>query len=127
QAPVAYTYDTADRLTQINQGAAVVGLSYDGVGRRTSLTLPNGVVTECSYDAASRLTGRTYKHGGTVLGALTYTYDAAGNRTSVGGTWASTGQPQALASASYNAANQELAFGTQTLTYNLNGTSPATA
>jgi YD repeat-containing protein len=50
----------------------------DDANRRTSLTLPNGLVTEYSYDAASRLTGLTYKNGSTVLGTLTYSYDAAG-------------------------------------------------
>jgi YD repeat-containing protein len=59
--------------------------------------------------------------GSTTLGTLTYTYDAAGNRTSVGGTWARTGLPQAVASATYDAANRQLTFGGQTLTYDANG------
>jgi len=49
-----------------------VEFSYDTAGRRTSLTLPNGIVTGSTYDAASRLTGLTYTRGGTVLGTLTY-------------------------------------------------------
>jgi YD repeat-containing protein len=60
------------------------------------------VVVESSYDAASRLTGLTYKHGINVLGTLTYTYDAAGQRIAVGGSWARTGLPAALASATYS-------------------------
>jgi RHS repeat-associated protein len=79
------------------------------------------VVTEYAYDAASRLTGLTYRNGLTVLGTLTYAYDAAGNRTEVGGTWARTGLPPALAGATYDAANQQLTFGSSTLTYDLNG------
>lgn len=54
-------------------------------------------------------------------GTLTYAYDATGNRTQVGGTWGRTGLPQAITSATYNAANHQLAFGAQTLTYDLNG------
>jgi YD repeat-containing protein len=81
QAPVAYTYDAADRLTQIQQGANVVMMAYDAAGRRTSLTLPNGVTTAYAYDAASRLTGLTYTSGGNTLGTLTYAYDADGRRT----------------------------------------------
>jgi len=121
QPQVAYTYDNADRLTQITQGTSTVGFTYDNANRRTSLTLPNGVVTEYSYDAASRLTGLTYKNGPTVLGTLTYAYDAAGNRTTLGGTWAATGIPQPVSSATYNAGNQQLTFGGQTLSYDANG------
>jgi YD repeat-containing protein len=101
QAQVAYGYDDANRLTTITQGSSVVTFDYDAANRRTSLTLPNGVVVEYGYDAASRLTGLTYRQGITVLGTLTYTYDAAGQRIAVGGSWARTGLPAALASATY--------------------------
>jgi YD repeat-containing protein len=63
----------------------------------------------------------TYKLGATTLGTVSYGYDAAGNRTMVGGTWARTGLPQAVASASYNANNQQLTFGAATMTYDNNG------
>jgi YD repeat-containing protein len=43
QPTVNYTYDAADRLTQITQGSATVSFTYDNANRRTSLTLPNGV------------------------------------------------------------------------------------
>jgi RHS repeat-associated protein len=121
QPTVNYTYDNADRLTQITQGTAIVSIAYDNANRRTSLTLPNGVVTTYSYDAASRLTGLTYQLGTTTLGTLTYTYDANGNRTAVEGTWARTGLPQTLASATYNDANQQLTWGAQPLSSDLNG------
>lgn len=39
----------------------------------------------------------------------------------VGGTWARTGLPAVLTSATYNAANQQTAFGGVTRTFNLNG------
>ncbi len=118
---VTYAYDNADRLTSITQGTAVVTFGYDNADRRTSLTLPNGVTTSYAYDTASRLTGLTYAVGTTTLGTLLYGYDANGNRTGVEGTWARTGLPQPLASATYNAANHQLTFGSQTLTYDLNG------
>jgi YD repeat-containing protein len=121
QATISYTYDNANRLTQITQGSATVTVSYDSVGRTTSLTLPNGILTQYSYDAGSRLTGINYTKGGVALGNLTYTYDAAGKRTAVGGSFASTGLPQAVTSTSYNAANQQTGFGTQTLSHDLDG------
>ena len=121
QATISYGYDNADRLTSITQGSAVVTFEYDDANRRTRLTLPNGVKTEYAYDAASRLTGLTYKLGTNTLGNLTYTYDAASQRTKVGGTWARTLLPTAVASATYNAANHQTTFSGQTLTYDLNG------
>jgi RHS repeat-associated protein len=63
----------------------------------------------------------TYKSGATVIGDLTYTYDAAGNRTKVGGSFARTTIPPALSVVSYNANNQQTTFGTNAETYDLNG------
>jgi hypothetical protein len=54
---------------------------------------------------SSQVIGFTYKLDGTTLGDLSYTYDLGGNRTAVGGSWARTGLPTALTSATYNAAN----------------------
>jgi RHS repeat-associated protein len=121
QAQISYDWDDADRLLTITQGSNVVAFEYDNANRRTKLTYPSGTFTEYAYDNASRLTGLTYKHGSNTLGALTYTYDAASQRVQVGGSWARTGLPAALSSAIYNAANHQTAFGSQTLTYDLNG------
>jgi YD repeat-containing protein len=121
QPEVSYSYDNADRLTGVTQAAASVALAYDETSRRTTLTLPNGIVTSYAYDAASRLTGLTYALGATTLGDLTYAYDSAGNRTSVGGTWARTGLPTALSSATYDAANQVTQWSGMPLSYDANG------
>ncbi len=121
QTTVNYTYDNANRLTQISQGSATVTIAYDNANRRTSLTMPNSVITEYTYDAASQLTALVYKYGANTLGNLTYSYDTAGRRTAMGGSYARTGLPQAVTSASYNAANQQTAFAGQSLTYDLNG------
>ena len=92
------------------------------MGRRTSLTLLNGILAEYTYDAASRVTSIIYKQNGiTVLGDLTYEYDKAGNRTKIGGSFARTGIPQAVSSTAYNAANHQTTFGDKTLTYDNNG------
>jgi hypothetical protein len=56
------------------------------------------------------LTILVYTLGATTLGDLTYTYDAAGRRTSLGGSWARTGIPAALSSATYDAANRLTAW-----------------
>jgi YD repeat-containing protein len=72
-------------------------------------------------DAASRVTGISYANAGGSLGTLTYSYDANGRRTIVGGTWARTGLPQSVTDATYNANNQPVTFNGQPLTFDLNG------
>jgi RHS repeat-associated protein len=121
QDEVAYTYDAADRLTLIAQDTAEVAFAYDAADRRTSLTLPNGIVIEYGYDDASQLTGLTYKLGGNTLGALTYGYDGNGRRTALGGSWARTGLPPALGSATYDDANQIATWASTSFTYDDNG------
>ncbi|HZY30750.1 MAG TPA: RHS repeat-associated core domain-containing protein, partial [Candidatus Methylomirabilis sp.] len=120
--PVTYTYDAASRLRTITQAPLnPVTIDYDAVGRRTRLTLPNSVSTEYQHDAASRLTALIYRNATSQLGDLSYTYDAVGNRTGVGGSFARTLLPDPVASASYDAANRHLSFGNKTLTYDANG------
>jgi YD repeat-containing protein len=121
ETAVTYTYDNADRLTGVTRGTASVTMAYDDGDRRTSLTLPNGIVVEYGHDDDSRLTGLTYKQGSTTLGNLTYTYDAAGQRTTAGGTWARTNLPAVLASATYDDANQIATWSATSFTYDPNG------
>jgi RHS repeat-associated protein len=121
QSAVNYSYDNANRLLQINQGTSAVSFSYDAANRRTSLTLPNGIVVSYGYDQASELMGLNYSLGGNTLGNLSYSYDLAGRRTSVGGSFASTGIPLPVSTTAYNAANELTQWGTATLTYDANG------
>ncbi len=121
QSAVTYGYDAADRLTQVAQGSSTVGLAYDDGGRRTSLTLPNGTSTTYAYDAASQLTGLTYRSGTNILGDLGYDYDAGGRRTVLSGSYASTGLPAAVGSASHDNANELTQWGGMTLGYDANG------
>ncbi len=122
QAPIAYAYDAASRLTQlVQEPLAPVTLQYDAAGRRTLLTLPNGVSTGYQYDVASRLTALIYRNALGPLGDLQYTYDPAGNRIGVEGTFARTLLPDSVTPASYDAANQQLAFGGTSMTFDANG------
>jgi RHS repeat-associated protein len=121
QPQVTYGYDDANRLTSITQGSSVVGFTYDDADRRTQQMLPNGVIVDYGYDAASQIASLTYTLGATTLGDLTYTYDLNGNRTSVGGSWARTGLPTTLASATYDAANQIATWASTPFTYDANG------
>jgi RHS repeat-associated protein len=118
---VNYFYDNDNRVTRISQAPSNVGFTYDSDSRRTSLTLPNGITTSYNYDVASQLLGINYQLGNSLLGNLAYKYDLAGRRTTVGGSYAQTGLPSALASASCNADNQLTLFGFYSLTYDANG------
>jgi RHS repeat-associated protein len=121
QPQVNYTYDNGNRLTQITQGTSSVGISYDNINRRTSLTLPNGVSVAYSFDNDSHITGITYNFGANTWGNLTYSYDALGRRTQVGGSFARTNLPGVITSASYDSANELTNWNGTAISYDLNG------
>lgn len=122
QQPVTYGDDAASRLTQVAQGSLTVGLGYDNANRRTSITYPNGTNTSYAYDVASRLTTINHLGPSGVIEALTYQYDPAGNRTSLTRNNAAASLLlAAVASATYDAANEQTAFAGATLTYDANG------
>jgi len=121
QPAVSYTWDIANRLTQISQGTSNVVIGYDNANRRASLTLPNGIVVGYSYDNDSRLAGITYQLGANTLGSLSYAYDQLGQRTQVSGSFARTGLPQPVISASYNAANELTSWSGINISYDANG------
>ena len=118
---MTYAYDNADRLTGITQGSAQVGFTYDAASRRSTLTLPNGIVATYTYDTANQLTGINYASGSTVIGDLSYGYDNAGRRTQIGGSLASLTLPAAMASATYDAGNRLTNWAGTALTYDANG------
>jgi RHS repeat-associated protein len=121
QSVANYTFDATNRLTQIAQGSTTVSFGYDSANRRTSLTLPNGIVVSYGYDTASELTGLTYTLGSNTLGNLTYSYDLAGRRTSMGGSYAQTNLPNAISATAYDAANELTQWGTANPSYDANG------
>ncbi|HEX6291760.1 MAG TPA: RHS repeat-associated core domain-containing protein [Herpetosiphonaceae bacterium] len=121
QPVVNYTYDDANRLTRITQGSAAVAMAYDDASRLTSMNLPTGISMAYNYDDASQMTGIGYKLGTTTIGDLTYGYDATGKVSSLGGSYARTGMPQPVTSATYDAANRLTQWGSRSLTYDANG------
>ncbi len=121
QTAVSYAYDNADRLTQVSQGSSAVNFSYDNANRRASMTLPNGINITYAYDNDSRVTGMTYSFGSSTLGTLAYAYDSLGRRTQMGGTFARTGLPQPVASATYDSDNELTNWNSLALSYDANG------
>src|SRR4029078_5557676 len=115
QTPVDYEYDSAHRITRIVQGAAVVTITYDEPGRSSTLRLPNAILATYGYDVAGYVASITYTKGTTLVGDLTYAYDLAGNRTSVGGSLATSALPADVSSAQYDAANRLTSWNGQSL------------
>src|SRR5438128_12567798 len=74
----------------ISQNNSTVAFSYDSAGRRTSLTLANGVSVAYGYDQASEPTTIQYQSVSAALGNLAYTYDLAGRRNGVTGSFTRT-------------------------------------
>ncbi|MBA5864889.1 MAG: hypothetical protein GDA65_19595 [Nitrospira sp. CR1.1] len=58
---------------------------YDALSRRTCLTLPNGIQTTYSYDAASQLSAVSHQLSALsqLINKAEYGYNAMGNRTSL--------------------------------------------
>jgi YD repeat-containing protein len=82
----SYAYDADNRLIKIvNPQSKVFTFSYDAAGRRTQLNYPNGVQTSYTYDSADRVLSIIAKRTSdqVVVSSVAYTYDAAGNRTSM--------------------------------------------
>src|SRR5271163_1386609 len=122
QNAVRYTFDNANRLTQISRsGTGTVRFTYDDADRRILLTLPEAATQAYVYDADSHLTSLTYKHNTTAIGNLTYTYDPDGRRSTVGGSLAAVATPRAASGNLFNADNEMTNFNGYTLTYDADG------
>lgn len=95
---------------------------YDSADRRTQMTLPNGITVSYGYNAANQLTSLNYlKSDGSPLGNLTYGYDAAGSRISVGGSLANVVLPTSSSTGVYDANNRLTQFNGTAFTYDANG------
>ena len=118
QPTTTYAYFDDGRLRQLTRGSDTVNLGYDNVGRLQTKTLPGSVTQTYAYDTAGEVRSITYTGGaGTTLGDLTYTYDAAGRPTHVGGSYARAEIPAAYGPATYDAANQLSSVGATTYSY----------
>lgn len=98
QSPTSYGFDNNSRLVSIAQGSANVTFAYDGDGRRSAMTLPNGVATTYAWDAASELTSIIYQGAALAPENLAYSYDLDGRRIAVSGSLATSQLPAAIAS-----------------------------
>ena len=84
---IGYDYDAANRPWHITSNAGTFTYAYDNLGRRDTLTYPNGTTADLYFDDLNRLTAITNKvTGGAAFAAFNYSdYDKVGNRKAVSG------------------------------------------
>ncbi|MFD7658351.1 RHS repeat-associated core domain-containing protein [Actinosynnema sp. NPDC059797] len=116
-----YTYDDSGAFTGVSRGGETASATRDAAGRVETLTLPGGWTQTYAYDAAGQVTGISYAHAGTPKGALGYTYDPSGRRTSVTGSLAGVVLPAARADLVHDDANRLVSAGGVELTYDADG------
>ena len=121
QEAVKYTYDEANRLTELARGSQKVAFTYNEANFPTKTTLVDGVEEKYGYDAANEIASIVDKKSSTTLGDLDYSYNTNGGREAVWGSYARTGLPEAISSATYNADNEQTELNSKKLGYDANG------
>ena len=121
QAAISYTYDDAGQLATMTQGGFTATWSRDSGGKVTSVNQPN-LTTAYTYNGAGQIGGIVYSGpGGSSIGDLTYTYDAAGRVASAGGSLARITVPATRPASTYDNADRLIASGATTFTYDDEG------
>ncbi|WP_442885043.1 RHS repeat domain-containing protein [Anoxybacillus sp.] len=115
-----FTYDDCGLAESVSVGTAdgkeilSETYRYDENGNRTEIAIPTGAKTLYRYDALDQLVEEQWPDGTTIE----YTYDGFGNRTKIVKTKEGS---STTTTADYNAANQLVRFGDETITYDANG------
>jgi len=117
---VSYTYDPAGNLASAALPQAAANFAYNPRNQLSSIARLNGVSSVFNYDADARLLSLTHAKGATPIDAESYSYDAAGNRSSRS---TNIGQPLITQPTSnqFNVANQLTLFGSVPNQYDANG------
>ena len=77
----SYFYDKLNRLSQRTEPRGFLVNIYDTVGNRIQVIDGQTNATNYAYDLNKRLTNVTYQVGPSIVGTVSFTYDAVGNRT----------------------------------------------
>lgn len=79
------SYDQNNRMTALTlPWGGAIGYEHDALDRPTRRTLPNGIVTETTYDEVGQLRALLHRQGegGPLLAGFRYGYDQNGQRSS---------------------------------------------
>ncbi|HWI72898.1 MAG TPA: RHS repeat-associated core domain-containing protein [Baekduia sp.] len=118
---MTYQRDAHDLLTQVKQGGTQVDIVRDALGRRTSTSLPNGVVETDEYDPTGQLSSQAVSVLGSTAGTLSYAYDALGRRTASWGSLDGTRLPDVLPTGTYDDADRLVSRGGEDHEYDASG------
>jgi len=78
------TYTARNRLASVTDTTGTTSYRYDEIGRQSSISYPNGVTTDYSYDSRNRITNIIHKDSSeAILQSFTYTLDDVGNRVQI--------------------------------------------
>ena len=81
---IGFVYDADERLSNVTDWLSrVTGYAYDSAGNLNTVQYPNKVKIGFVYDAANRLTSVVNSTVGVPPLAISYSMDAAGNRTTI--------------------------------------------
>lgn len=117
-----YTYDSLNRTTRVDFGGESISFAYDAVWNLTGETRSNGVNSTYTFDANHRLTGVKATKGGYTIVKVAYTRDKDGRITNESGEKPLAPDPQTTSvSATYNAADEVTAWGSDAYTYDNDG------
>lgn len=118
---LAYGFDAANRLTSLTQGSVAVGWGYDAANRLTGVTLPNGISSVVTPDAANEILSIAYNKGSTAIANIAYSYDGDGHVSGVSGTMVRPLIDAPLTGTTYDAGNHLTALATGALAYDADG------
>ena len=122
QEAIEYTYDEANRLTELARGTEKIKLGYDNANRLTTVKLLDGIEELLGYNEASDPTSIIDKKGSETLGELDYSYDKDDQLEATWGSYARTGLPEAITTPLvYNADNELTEREGKKLTYDNDG------
>ena len=77
-------YNTRNLLSSVTDDKGTTNYTYDALGRQSTVTYPNGVVTTNTYNVKSQITNIEHKDShGVVIQSFAYTLDNIGNKIKV--------------------------------------------
>ena len=98
-----------------------MGWNYDAANRFTGVTLPNGIGSTVTPDAANETSTISYDKGATHVPDAAYTYDADAHRSGASGSLVRLLLDANLSGTTYDAGNHLTALTAGALTYDANG------
>lgn len=119
---VGYSYDQRNRVKTMNFGGQSISFDYDKVGNLLSETRSNGTTSTYGYDARNLVTAIAHRLNGSAFSQTTFSRNGMGNVTQEQGFQPLMPTLTATSvNATYNHANQIVAWNSDIFNYDLDG------